>query len=124
MMSLQCWPTLVEEVSPLIREFIDSQGHLSISNGLLTSDDCTLIPADMREEILEGIHTGHQGITKSRECANLSMVARNFQGDQGKNRVMPLLSGTSAISREGANNHPSSTRQAMTEGFHKPIQAI
>ena len=60
--------------SPLrIREFFDCRGHLSIGNGLLTYDDRIVIPADMREEILERIHTGHQGITKCRERANLSV---------------------------------------------------
>ena len=34
-----------------IREFFDSRGHLSMSNGLLTYDDRIVIPADMREEI-------------------------------------------------------------------------
>ena len=34
-----------------IREFFDSRGHLSMSNGFLTYDDRIVIPADMREEI-------------------------------------------------------------------------
>ena len=34
-----------------IREFFDSRGHLSMSNGLFTYDDRIVIPADMREEI-------------------------------------------------------------------------
>ena len=63
----------MEEVPLQIREFFDSRGHLSMSNGLLTYDDRIVIPADMREEILERIHTGHQGITKCRERANLSV---------------------------------------------------
>lgn len=46
---------------------------MKISSGLLTSDDRIVVPVDMREEILECIHTGHQGITKCRECANLSV---------------------------------------------------
>ena len=67
------WPTRVEEVPCQIREFFESRGHLSMSNGLLTYDDRIVIPAKMREEILERIHTGHQGITKCRERANLSV---------------------------------------------------
>ena len=67
------WPAHVENVPFQIREFFDSRGHLSMSNGLLTYDDRIVIPADMREEILERIHTGHQGMTKCRERANLSV---------------------------------------------------
>ena len=71
--TLEGWPTHVEEVSLQIREFVDSRGHLSMCNSLLTYDDRIVIPADMREEILERIHTGHQDITKCRERANLSV---------------------------------------------------
>ena len=67
------WPAHVEKVPLEVREFFDSRGHLSMSNGLLTYDDRIVIPADMREEILDRIHTGHQGITKCRERANLSV---------------------------------------------------
>ena len=45
------WPAHVEKVPFQIREFFDSRGHLSMSNGLLTYDDRIVIPADMREEI-------------------------------------------------------------------------
>ena len=58
------------EVPLQVREFFDSRGHLSISDGLLTYDDGIAIPTDMREEILERIHTG---ITKCRARANLSV---------------------------------------------------
>ena len=70
--TLKGWPARVEGVPYQIREFFDSRGHLSVSDALLTYDDRIVIPANMREEILERIHTGHQGITKCRERANLS----------------------------------------------------
>ena len=65
------WPAHLANVPLQIREFF--RGHLSVSNGLLTYDDRVVVPADMREEILERIHTGHQGITKCHDCANLSV---------------------------------------------------
>ena len=67
------WPAHVEKVPLEIREFFDSRGHLSMSNGLLTYDDRIVIPADMTEEILDDIHRGHQGTTKCCERANLSV---------------------------------------------------
>ena len=42
-------------------------------HGLLTYDNRIVIPTDMREEILERIHTGHQGITRCPARANLSV---------------------------------------------------
>ena len=71
--TLEGWLTHVEEVPLQIREFFDSRGHLSMSNGLSTYDDSIVIPADMREEILERIHTGHQGTIKCRQRDNLSL---------------------------------------------------
>ena len=63
----------MEEVPLQVLEFFDSRGHLSITDCLLTYDDRIVIPTDMREEMLERIHTGHQGITKCRARANLSV---------------------------------------------------
>ena len=53
----------MEDIPYQIREFFDSRGHLSISNALLPYDDCIVILASMREEILEHIYTGNQEIT-------------------------------------------------------------
>ena len=71
--TLKGWPAGVEDVPYLFREFFDLRGHLSVRDALLTYDDRIVIPASMREEMVERIHTGHQGITKCRERANLSV---------------------------------------------------
>ena len=72
-LTLQGWSERVKEVPLQVREFFDSRGHLSISDGLLTYDDRVVIPTDMREEVFERIHTRLQGITKCRARANLSV---------------------------------------------------
>ena len=72
-LTLKGWPTHVEEVPLHVWEFFESRGHLSISEGLLTYDNRIVIPGDLRREILERIHTGHQGITKCRERAKMSV---------------------------------------------------
>ena len=88
----------MEAVLSQIRDFFNARGHLSISSGLLTYDDCIVIPVDTREEILERIHAGHQGVTKCRELVRV--VARNFKGDLGKCGVMLVLSAPPTNSEE------------------------
>ena len=104
-LTLQGWPERVEEVPLQVREFFDSRGHLSVSDGLPTYDGRIVIPTAMREEILERIHTGHQGITKCRARANLSVwwpgiskeikekvESRHFcQENQAAQRKEPLM---------------------------------
>ena len=110
----------MEKVPPLIREFFDSRGHLSISNGLLTYGYHS---RHVRRNT--GTHPlgppRHKKVPRT--CQSVCMVGGNFKGDQGKNRVMSLLSGTPAISKEEATNHLSSTQLVMQECVHRPIRA-
>ena len=47
-----------------IRPYWENRAHFIIVDDLLLCDERRVIPRSMRLEILDGIHTGHLGITK------------------------------------------------------------
>ncbi|GFS26222.1 Pol polyprotein [Elysia marginata] len=63
------WPAYKEDVKLAARELYGLRNELSVVDGLLLRGDCVIIPYKMRKEILDRIHDGHPGITKSRERA-------------------------------------------------------
>ena len=66
------WPNQAELPAP-IRPYLPVASELSIVHGLLMQGTRIVIPAAMRVKILEKLHEGHQGITKTRECARQSV---------------------------------------------------
>ena len=50
-----------------------ARGHLSETDGLLVYNDRLVIPPELRKDILERIHEGHQGMTKCRDRAEQSV---------------------------------------------------
>lgn len=67
--TLDGWPSRINEVNPVVREFHNVRAHLSVADGLLLYDNRIVIPAVSQEDVLKRIHEGHQGITKCRERA-------------------------------------------------------
>ncbi|GFO14288.1 Pol polyprotein [Plakobranchus ocellatus] len=63
------WPMYKEDVKLAARELYGVRNELSMVDGLLLRGDCIIIPYKMRKEILNRIHDGHPGISKSRERA-------------------------------------------------------
>ncbi|GFR71336.1 Pol polyprotein [Elysia marginata] len=63
------WPAYKEDVKLATRELYGVRNELSVVDGLLLRGDCVIIPYKMRKEILDRIHDGHPGITKSRKRA-------------------------------------------------------
>lgn len=66
------WPAK-HELTGAIRPYYPVLTEITVANGLLLRGSRLIIPASMRLEILDKIHTGHQGITKCRERARQSI---------------------------------------------------
>ena len=63
------WPHLSEVASPLKPFLIPVKHELSISKDLLLRGSHLVVPLSLRSEILNKIHSGHQGLTKCHQCA-------------------------------------------------------
>ena len=62
------WPEK-HELSGALRPYYPLRAEITIENELLLRGSRIIIPASMRLEMLDKIHTGHQGIKKCRERA-------------------------------------------------------
>ncbi|UYV74296.1 K02A2.6-like [Cordylochernes scorpioides] len=62
------WPAKCQ-LSPLEHSFYDVRDEIGEENGLLMRGLRVIIPSNMRKDVLNRIHAGHQGITKCRARA-------------------------------------------------------
>ncbi|XP_046553717.1 uncharacterized protein K02A2.6-like [Haliotis rubra] len=67
------WPAAYRDVPIPARAYYPVRGELSVIRNILLYRDRIGIPEVMRTDILDRIHEGHQGLTKCRECAGLSV---------------------------------------------------
>jgi len=76
------WPKYVKDVPEQIRPYHAVCGDLSVADGKIYRN-CLVIPPSLQAEILQHIHDGHQGMTKCREKANMSVwwpgIGRDIQ---------------------------------------------
>lgn len=79
------WPRKMPESSPL-RKYHSARNHLSESDGLVLYHDRIVVPAPLRVDVLDQLHKGHQGLTKCRERAKLTVWWPNI-GKQITNKV-------------------------------------
>lgn len=85
------WPAYVKDVVKPAREFFAERGFLSQLNGVVRRGNQTVMPSSLRVEILERIHHGHMGLTKSREIQGSGVVATHQQSCEGKGSKVSLL---------------------------------
>ena len=57
------------QISSTIKPYLSVSTELSIQDGLLMRDSGIVIPKSLQDDILQKIHSGHQGITKCRVIA-------------------------------------------------------
>uniref|UniRef100_A0A147BN06 RNA-directed DNA polymerase n=1 Tax=Ixodes ricinus TaxID=34613 RepID=A0A147BN06_IXORI len=62
------WPS-VKTLPPEVRRYFEIAGELSIVQGLLFKGNRLVVPPVLRNEVLDNIHTGHQGVARCRARA-------------------------------------------------------
>ena len=67
------WPKYATDVPGQIRPYYEVSGDLSVADGKIIYHNRLVIPHTLQSEILERIHDGHQGVTKCRERAKMSV---------------------------------------------------
>ena len=70
--SKEGWPSR-QSLSGVMKHYYSIVAEISVHNGLLMRGNRIVIPASLRLEMFDRIHTGHQGISKCRERARQSI---------------------------------------------------
>ena len=63
------WPDFTPDL-PLMKQYWENRHHLTVIDDLLLIDDRIVIPSALHLDILQRLHKGHQGITKTKALAS------------------------------------------------------
>lgn len=75
------WPEQAQELPKAVRHFWSMKDHLSLENGTVIKGTRIMIPSQMQKEILDILHTSHQGIEKTRLLARTCVYWPNIDKD-------------------------------------------
>ena len=57
----------------MLKYYIPVKNELSVNNGILLRGNRLIIPSSLHPEIIEKLHSGHQGFTKCQQRAKDSV---------------------------------------------------
>ena len=86
------WPSK-QAMTGAVRLYDPVATELSVEKGLLMRGSRSVLPAALRLEMLDKLHTGHQGITKCRERARHARFAHKFQFEHTTSPHYPQSNG-------------------------------
>ena len=75
------WPEERHLLPVSLRPYWSFRDELSVENGLIMKGERLIIPSCMQKEILDKIHTGHQGVIKCQLRAKSCVYWLNINGD-------------------------------------------
>ena len=72
------WPDR-REIPEVLKPYYSVLAELTVYKGLLMRNNRIVIPSSLRQDMLNRLHTGHQGITKCRRRAQQSVWWPNLR---------------------------------------------
>ena len=75
------WPDTIKEVPREVRTFWPYRDEIGVSDGVLFKGNQVIIPTDLRQDILNQLHQGHQGIERTRRLARETVYWPNINKD-------------------------------------------
>lgn len=75
------WPEKAQDLPKSIRSFWSVKDFLSVENGIILKGVRILVPESLQKEILNTLHTSHQGIEKTRLLARTCVYWNNIDKD-------------------------------------------
>lgn len=103
------------QLTNTLHRFHAARAYLSDIDGLLLYEDRIVTPGSQRLEVLCQLHTGHQGLTKCRERANMSVWWPGIGRDITKTEETWDMSSLQADTKERASDGYISSRWGMAK---------
>ena len=75
------WPMTIKELPSLLRPYWTFREEIAIEDSLLFKGQRIIVPQSLQSEILNRLHTGHQGMEKTKLRARTSVFWRNISRD-------------------------------------------
>ena len=80
-MIMKGWPDKRYQVPSQIRKYWAYRDEMSIEDGLVMKGNCVMVPQSIQAEILQTLHSAHQGIEKTRLRARTCVHWSNMNAD-------------------------------------------
>ena len=75
------WPETIKELPTDLRSFWSYRDELAVEAGVIFKGRQVLIPLSMRQDILNRLHQGHQGVEKTRQFARDTVYWPHINAD-------------------------------------------
>jgi hypothetical protein len=91
------WPNSRQEVTPLVKPYYEFQEELCVVDDIIYKGQRIVVPTKMRKDALKVLHSGHQGIVKTKQ------LTRDLLYWPGVNKEVEELISTCATCQENRN---------------------
>ena len=65
------WPSMKDELHSNLTPYWSYRDDLAVIDGMVMKGRCIIIPAVLKQQVLDQLHLNHMGIKKSYSCMNL-----------------------------------------------------